>query len=284
MYIIHALNGLLMIAIPICLAIFCNSKLRKSWRFWWIGGTVFILSQVGHIPFNYLSGLVLNKTSLVMWPKTYQLIFNAVFLGLSAGLWEEGARYGMYRWWVKKSRNWSDGVCLGIGHGGFESAILGILALYSFIQLATIKNLDISTLVPNDQLASTILSIKQYWAMPWYDSMLGSVERILTLPIQICISVLVLQAFTRKKIRWLWIAILFHAVIDATAVLFISLSNVYITELVVAIFSIVCIGLIFVLRQPEQVEFVGESQISAIPVQIKEVDESIENLNGTKFQ
>jgi len=290
MYAIRILNVLLMICLPIGLAAYINSKFNLGWRLWWLGGGVFVLSQIGHIPFNYFSSLILNKTNLVYWPQVYQTIFNALFLGLSAGLWEESARYSAFRWWVGKEKSWRRGIQLGVGHGGFESIILGLLVLYTFIQMMAVKDIDISTLVPLDQLSKTIGAIETYWSTPWYDALLGAIERALTLPIQIALSVIVLQVFIRKKSIWIWIAILFHTAIDATAVLFMAYSNVYITEIAVTFFSAISIWIIFVLKSPEPFrEEPDENRLLLESFQdkmekIKEIDESSESLDATKYQ
>ena len=189
MCLIRIVNGLLMFAIPLTLAFYVTNKFKMGWGLWWIGGAIFIISQIGHIPFNYLASMILNKTNLVNWSRTNQIIFNACFLGLSAGLWEEGSRYAMYHWWIKESRSWQKGILLGVGHGGFESMLLGILTLYTFVQMVAVKNIDISTIVPHDQLTYAIQSITTYWSQPWYESLLGSIERGLTLPIQIAFSI-----------------------------------------------------------------------------------------------
>ena len=287
---LRLLNGLLMVVLPIGLAAYFISKFKSDWRLWWIGGAVFVLSQVGHIPFNYYSSLFLNKTNLVNWSLISRSIFNAFFLGLSAGLWEEGARYVAFRWWVGKAKSWSKGIQLGVGHGGFESMILGLLVLYTIIQMVVVKNMDISALIPADQLPTTTRSIAAYWAMPWYDVLLGFIERVLTLPIQIALSVIMLQIFIRKKIIWIWVAILFHTIVDATAVLFMTFSNIYFTEMAVAFFSAISIGIIIFLKSPDPVEEEPEGERLFLEkfdnkiCRIQKVDESLENLDATRYQ
>ena len=50
----HLLNGLLMIAMPIGLGIFLTRRFHLGWHLWWLGAATFVLSQAGHIPFNWL--------------------------------------------------------------------------------------------------------------------------------------------------------------------------------------------------------------------------------------
>jgi len=247
----HVLNGLLMILLPIGLGIYLTRRWKLGWRLWLIGAGTFILSQVGHIPFNLLMSLLLNRTPLVDLAPAGQLIFNAVFLGLSAGLFEELFRYGMFRWWAREARSWRTGILTGAGHGGVEAILLGLLALLALLQLAAYRGMDLAALVPADQLALAREQMAAYWSMTWYDSMLGALERLFTIPVQIACAVLVLQCFTRRQHYWLWLAVGFHALIDASAVIAVNYFGVYGAEAILAGFSLLSLVVIFRLRRPE---------------------------------
>ena len=150
--------------------------------------------------------------------------------------------------------------------------------------------MDISSLVTADQLSTTMQSIAAYWAMTWYDVLLGFIERVLTLPIQIALSVMVLQIFIRKRIIWIGIAILFHTTVNSTIILLMTFSNIYITEMVVALFTTISIGIIIFLKSPDPVEVEPEGDRLLLDKFdnkmgiIQEVDESIVNLDATKYQ
>lgn len=251
LYITYLLNGLVMVAIPILLGIFLSRRFKLGWRLWWIGAATFVLSQIGHIPFNILVGQLFNSGVLLTPSEQYALLFQSVFLGLSAGFWEEGTRYVVYRWWAKDARTWSRGLMLGAGHGGIEAIILGILVLVTYIAMIAIRNIDLSGLVPPEQLQLAQNGVAAYWSANWYDSLLGAVERSFSVTIQLALSIIVLQVFTRRHLYWLWIAIAWHALVDAVSVYLISTSSVYITELSIAMFALISLGFIFLLRQPE---------------------------------
>lgn len=282
---LHLLNAILMLVIPLGLAFYITSKWKTGGKYWLIGAAVFILSQVGHIPFNYLAGKILNQTSLVSLSKQNQILFNAIFLGLSAGIWEESARLFMYGWVAKNARSWKAGVLLGLGHGGSESILFGALALYSLLQVLAVRTADVSKLVTPEQLPGTLAKIAEYWSMPWFMALMGSFERILTIPIQVGFSILVLQVFMKKKIRWYWIALALHAIIDSSAVLMVYYSNIYLTEGLIACFSLISIGFIIKMKTPDKIELTDVE----IPAKSKlykksEKDETIENLDDTIFQ
>jgi uncharacterized membrane protein YhfC len=280
----YALNGLLMIAMPIGLAIFLTRRWKMGWGVWWIGFATFIISQVGHIPFNSLVTSLLNKTGLMYWPQTAQLIFSAIFLGLSAGIFEEVSRYLVLRFWAKKARSWRNGVLFGAGHGGSEAIILGALVLLGYVTMLIFRSTDLSTLVSADQLALVQQQVAAYWSAPWYGTLLGAVERFLTIPCQIFMAVLVMQAFTRKNILWLFAAIGYHALLDAVAVFCQPYVSSYVLEAIVAVFAVVSVILTFALRQPEP-QPDPEPVLAPVEVPVlKPVEETSGNLDNSRYQ
>jgi uncharacterized membrane protein YhfC len=280
----HLLNGLLMIAMPVGLAIYLTNRWKLGGRIWWIGAATFVLSQVGHIPFNWVVGKLLNQTGMVAWSPIAQLIFNAVFLGVSAGIFEEGARYLAMRWWAKDTRSWHRGVLFGAGHGGAEAIILGAITLYAFFQLAALRNADLSKLVPATQLAQAQSQVQTYWSATWYASMLGALERFFTIPCQIAMAVLVMQVFTRKNLSWLFAAIGYHALIDGVAVVGQKYLSALSLEGVVGVFAILSVAIIFLLRQPEPPEVIPPAGPAAVVTLPEPVQESSENLEKTRYQ
>ena len=281
----HLFNGLMMMAMPIGLAIYLARRWKLGWGLWFIGAVTFILSQVGHIPFNAAAGAILNKTSLVDWPRTSQIIFNAVFAGLSAGLFEELSRYAMFRWWAKDARSWKKGILAGAGHGGAEAIILGVLVFYGFLQLTTYRNIDLSTVVPAEQLELAKSQVTAYWSATWYASLLGAVERFFTIPVQIAMSVIVLQTFTRKQWFWVWLAVLYHAFIDASVVYLLKPLGIYWIEALAGGYAVLSVIIIFILKQPDP-DALEPAPVPPAPAtfDIKPVDETPDNLDNSKYQ
>ena len=105
-----------------------------------------------------------------------------------------------------------------------------------------------------EQLAPLQKGLELFWGVAWYDSLLGALERILVIPIQIAFTILVMQVFIRRQSRWLWFAIIWHALLDAVAVIGVRRWGVYVTEGLIVIFSLVSIGMIFALRGEEPEE------------------------------
>lgn len=259
LYLTHLLNGVLMIALPIVLGIYLSRRYRLGWRLWWIGAGTFVLSQIGHIPFNAVLTLLFNRGFLPAPPPEYQLLFNSVLLGLSAGLWEESFRYGAFRWWAKDARSWSKALMMGNGHGGIEAILLGVLVLINYIIMWVAQGMDLSAYIPAGQLPIFEEQVAIYWSIPWYDSLLGALERVFALTIQISLSVIVLQVFLRRNLVWLIIAIGWHALVDALSVYLVSTQSIYTVEAVIGVLALISLGIIFILRSPDPVPTVEET-------------------------
>ena len=289
----YPVNGLLMILMPVLLAVYLARKFGVSWRIWGIGCATFIFSQVGHIPFNY--GLDYLFQFLPQFPEGVGLFLNSVILGLSAGLWEEIARYATYRWWARDARSWSKALMLGAGHGGIEAILLGLLVLLGFVNVVAATNMDLNAALPPEQAQLAQEQIQSYWSAPWYATLLGAVERFFALIIHLSLSVLVLQVFTRKQIRWLWLAVLWHALIDGIAVYTIVVWGPYETEAMVAGLALVSLAIILLLRPTHEEplfrdsnnnwssesysETEDEKQLPGLP----DLEETVENLDQTRY-
>ena len=278
-------NAIVMVVFPIMVSAYLINRYKTNWKMWGIGGLIFIISQVGHIPFNSIASKLLNNTTMIFLDQNQKIIFNALFLGLSAGIWEETSRYVGYRVWLKKPKVWVDGLTLGLGHGSFESILIGFLAIYVLIQMVGLKGVDLTNIVPLDRIEFTMNSIQQYWNANWFDSLLGSIERIFTLPLQILLSLLIVNIFKRRKIGFYFLAVIIHTVVDASAVLLISFTNVYLTETFIGVISFFSIIAIILLKDKgEKIELNNNDLPLLETGNTKvELDDSILDLEDTKY-
>ncbi|MBE0408463.1 MAG: YhfC family intramembrane metalloprotease [Anaerolineales bacterium] len=247
----HPLNGLLMIAIPVGLGIYIVRRFKLSWRFFFIGGLVFILSQVFRFPFIWGTSFAFERGILPPISPNWHFTFNLLFLSISAGVFEESARYLMYRWWVKDARSWRQGILLGTGHGGFEAIILGVLVLFGFFQMMAILGQDLATLVDASQLSLAEQQVQEYWTLPWYLTLFGALERAFIILLHISLSLMVLQVFIRRQIRWLALAFGWHALVNAVGVYLLNTSGMIAAEVGIGLGAIVSIGIIIQLRDAD---------------------------------
>ena len=288
----HFLNGFLMIALPIVLGIYLIHKFQLGWKIWLIGGATFLIAQVFHLPFNsYVLNPMLGAVQQSI-PGISGSLMVAVVLGVSAGVFEECARYGMFRWWLQDKRSWRTAILAGAGHGGIEAIILGALVLWLFVNMLAVRNADLSKLnLAPDQLVIAQQQLQAYWSLPWYYTLFGAVERIFTIPFHIMASVVVLQVFTRQpgqeQLRWLGLAILLHTLMDATVVFIAGQWSGYAADAVLGGLAIMDIFIIFALRQPEP--STNEPPHLAAPKEPplftpEPIEETSDNLEKTRYQ
>lgn len=231
----YTLSILLMLLLPILLAV----QLRRKFHIYWIlfvaGTLTFIGSQVVHLPLNrWLVTVGLLPESLL---GSQEFLWRtALILGLSAGLCEELARaagYAVLKW----ARRFEDGLMLGIGHGGIESMLFGgVLTAATLSALLNLQGVDLETLnLGAAQLETLTLQRQLFNSSPLY-ALMPLIERMLAISAQVTLSVIVLQAFSRRKPALILAAILYHALIDAAAVYVAATSDqVWLTLLVFAL-------------------------------------------------
>ncbi len=284
---IRGLNAGLMIALGLALGAWLARRRKMPWGLFGIGAATFVVSQIGHIPFN---GLVLSRVldglGWVDMASTGSLIGVSALLGLSAGIFEEGARYLMYRFWAKKARSWDEALMIGAGHGGIEAILLGLLAAYALLQVLALRGVDLSTVVPAEQVEIARLQVEAYWAAPWYASLLGAVERAFAICLHLSLSVLVLQCFTRREWFWLPLAIGWHALVDGVALVAVQRLGPYWTEGLVGVMAVISLGILFALRPKAEPGGVltGSSPAERSPLRVRQDERPTQDqLDDSRF-
>jgi uncharacterized membrane protein YhfC len=244
----HALNALLMLAMPVALGFYLARRLGARWSLYGVGALTFIASQGVHVPLNFGLTALFNYKILPAPPAAWHPWFNPVVLGLTAGLCEEVARYVVYRWWIKSARSWREALMFGAGHGGIEAIFVGLSALAAFATYFFLQRGGSLNVVPPEQQPALAQQLAAYWSAPWPLTLLGAVERAFALCVHLGLSVLVLQAFKRRNAAWLVGAILWHAASDTTALLALPVWGAYWTEAVIGAFALASLAMLFALR------------------------------------
>lgn len=237
---------------PLALAVVARRRLGVGWRFFGYGALIFFLFQLSsRVPLmqgvQYLIApqLQASRALLIAW-----LVTAAV----TAALFEEIGRYIGYRWLMRnEEKTWPKAIMYGIGHGGIESILLvGGLMIVGLINMIVLPNIPLDT-IPEAQRAQVQAQIAALQNEPAWLPLLGAWERLWTLPIQIAFSVIVLQVFRRGSLRWLWLAIAGHTLVDLSVALpaLLNLQGTGATLLVegiVTLFGIAALWVIWRLR------------------------------------
>ncbi|MGB2896092.1 MAG: YhfC family glutamic-type intramembrane protease [Anaerolineales bacterium] len=226
----HLFNGLLMIAIPLTLGVFLARRSRLSWSLFGAGALTFVASQIFHIPFNnlVLTPFVTGRGMFAVGGLAF--MGAALLYGLSAGIFEEVARFVVMRRWAHKARNLPKALMFGAGHGGIEAIILGGLVLYGFFQAVALRGVDLSKSLPPEQVEAAATQLALYWGMPWYQALLGAVERVGAICFHLSASALVLQSVRRGGWGWLVGAVAWHTLFNAAILIVMNRWGVYAAE------------------------------------------------------
>lgn len=220
------------ILLPIILAIIIWKKFKVSWSIFFLGMVLFLASLI-RIPLNtYLGGLLQSNFR----GETFYILYG-IMAGIMAGVFEEGVRC-IALGAVIKPRDYYKGIMYGIGHGGGGESMI-------FVGLSTIANFIIFKFFPNILPANVVSQIGQ---IVWYLPLVGAMERIFAIAIQIAFSVLIMYAFMSRKYYIIALTVLLHAIIDFTAYYINYKFGFWYAEIGVAVFAIIGIIIIFKLK------------------------------------
>ncbi len=236
----------LTLILPIVVIAYAVFKKKVQMKMVLVGAIAFIVSQLLiRVP---LLNVLATQSGFQTWMGNP--IFSGLFLGLTAGLVEEIARYLGFRS-MRKNRTFLDGIGYGLGHGGIESIVL--------VGLATINNLIVAFAINNGTIQTmfagydSALIQQMIDILTTTDSMmflLGGIERVMTLLIHVGLSLVVLQVFHKRNIKYLWYAIILHTLVNAP----IALLNPYgilVTEAYIALCAAIAL---FYISQSARIE------------------------------
>lgn len=256
-------------ACPFILGVIARKQLGVGWKYFWFGALVFLVFQLlTRIPLT----VVLADTVLAPLLRT-SATFNwiwLVILAVTAGLFEEVGRYVGYRLFMRREpKTWSKAVMYGIGHEGLESIVLvGRQIILTLLSIAILSAININNL-PVAQRQPIIQQVTAINALPVWFPLLPVWERLWSFPLQVALSVIVLQVFRRHQVYWLFLAILLHALIDfLTLALPQALGQGTSIELLIGgtlcMFGLLGAWIIWRLHEPEDQTYAGKADRSPL--------------------
>lgn len=140
-------NPILIFLMAIGLGFFLIRKYQLGWRLFFVGGATYLGAQVISIG---LIGSIQNQVQSLTPPLFIQILITLGFLVALMAI-EELIRYAMYRWWAKDVRSWAEGLLIGAGHGGIEVIFVGVVALWTVVQLVQLRHADLTTIFSADR-------------------------------------------------------------------------------------------------------------------------------------
>jgi uncharacterized membrane protein YhfC len=231
-----AVNAILGIAVPVCLAWYLVRKHQAKLSTILIGAGTFIVFAL--VLESIMHQIVLKGP---YGPSiTGNTLLFALYGGLAAGIFEETGRFLAMKFLMKKEPTTPlPGIAYGAGHGGAEMLIIFGFTMISSLVMAIMINTgqtdSLFAQAPKDAAALLQTQLDSLQNSTAGSYLIGLWERISALILQLSLSILVWAA-VRKGGKWLWLfpaAILLHALVDGLAVLLQNSVGMVTLELIV---------------------------------------------------
>lgn len=217
------LAGTFNVVFPFILGWWLIRRQRTSWKLFGVGVLTFIGSQILHMPVVAGLNILFNSEQMPAINPSFAPFFNAIVLGLLAGIFEETARWVGFKVLKERGNSFGAALTLGAGHGGIEAIAIGAVVLFTLVSMLSLRAMEASSLgLPQDQLSLALGQMQAYFSTPWHLPLAGAVERIGAVALHISLSIMVWLSFARNKPLWFWGAILYHAFVDGMTVIAVS--------------------------------------------------------------
>jgi Predicted membrane protein len=201
------------LAVPIVLlAVLCLKK-KVNVKPMFLGFAAFFVSQICiRIPILQILGTKSWFTSFVLNTIPY-----VIMLSVTAGLFEESARYLCAGCFLKKDRLFRDAVSFGLGHGFCEVILLtGMGQINNIVYSVMISSGTLGSAVPAET-AKQILTAMQ--AIRPEEVYLGVLERVFAVTFHIFASVMIFKGVNEHKVGFYLLAVLAHSAFNIGGVL-----------------------------------------------------------------
>lgn len=200
---------------PVIAALWVRRKTKGPWEALGWGVLTFTVSQlVLRLPWQIPLGLWL-KDDLARSPAL--LLAWLAFSASTAALFEETARYVVFRRFYRREHSFRAGLMFGIGHCGIESIVLVGLTIASSAAIYFLLGHGVP-LPFTDEVRATV--VKQYAGVTPLHATMGGVERLCSMVVHVTATMLVLRSVTTGQKRWYCYALGYHALGNLAAVEF----------------------------------------------------------------
>lgn len=229
---------LIEIALPIGLTIWVIKRFKITWVVILIGMMTFMIVQGIQIPILSWLSKFAESTVGINAIAGWQHIFEGLVFGLTAGILAEITRWSSFKFINQILKDNIHAISLGLGYSLIETILLvGLPILVSFITMLVYKNADINDLSLPEGLVNQVQSL---WSIPWHTPLISAIERLTSMISHITLNVIVLQVFLKKKIHYLFYAIVWHTILDALPIMMNGLNvKAWNIVIVLVLFSLV---------------------------------------------
>lgn len=223
---------------PLALGWWLRQRLAVSWRTWGWGALTFVASQLARFPFLYILTFLLAPLVRIAPDSPAAFWINVLVLSLTAGIFEETARWLILQRFATAARGWRNAVMFGAGHGGIEAILLvGGSTIFNIFLLQLGDGLMAQTQSVQERVAMGA-QLDALHGLQWWDSALVVWERVAAVTFHIGAAVLVMQTVLTGRRIWWVVAIVGHALFNATVLAALQLGGPLWAELVGTLFAL----------------------------------------------
>ncbi|MFA9464430.1 MAG: YhfC family intramembrane metalloprotease [Velocimicrobium sp.] len=192
------INVIISFGIPIAGVFIIRKKAGRIAKPFIIGMAAFLISQpLTRIP---LLSIILPSQEWYIILQCHTYLYG-IFLGLTAGIFEEFARLIFMKLVLKGRTRMADGLSFGLGHGGIEAMLfLGINSIAAMIMYPT----GLADLSGTGSLMILV----------------GGLERIFAITFHVGASLIILYGIREQKaVRYTLLAVFLHGLLDSMIVI-----------------------------------------------------------------
>jgi uncharacterized membrane protein YhfC len=242
----YAIGAFATTLLPILILVVLGIRKKLSVKPMFIGVLAFFVSQV------VLRLPILSVLGMQPWFKSFAtdhyVLYVALIGGLTAGLFEETARYLGTKFILKNQRGYRDAISFGLGHGFCEAIIITGLTFINYLVYCIMINGgtfdSIAKAMPGDTAQQLIFVLTATTAGSIY---IGILERVFAVTFHVFATVLIFKGIKTNKIGYYFLAVLAHTILNSGVALLGKYTNVWAAEGFLLAFTV--FALLYIIRQ-----------------------------------
>jgi uncharacterized membrane protein YhfC len=237
--ILTAISGFALIVLPIVAA----RLVKKNWQtpkgLFLTAGLAALVVEVVH------TAVIGNGASL--WPQVFDMpaYLTAIILGVVSGLFTELGRFLVLDRLMKKVRSYREGIVFGLGWGGVQSFLYGLVVIVGAIgiyMLVGISDLEAAFPTSDKNELTAFLQLQKQsaelmTASPWL-GLAPVVERVSLVTVDVAMTLLILLAILTGRSSLTWAAVGFRAICVA-CVIYMNTLDPMLSEGAIILFAVI---------------------------------------------
>lgn len=201
---LNLLSGVGMIAVGVGAMAYWYYKKGINPLYFLIGGVLWVVAIAIKVIMDLTISASLSQQVTMIFAPLAAIIILGLYYGLRTGILESGISYLAVKYTKLSRSGFDEAVALGIGFGGTEAILLGLLSLAS-----------VGTMLLMPGVAATLPdSVLEQFSLIMVP--VPIIERLFTLFCHVFATVLVVYAARFGELKWLGLSVVYKTLLDGT--------------------------------------------------------------------